>query len=189
MSRPSADTFVAGPVLGFVGGLVVLIYGAYEAYLGSTLQKIPNLGGIPVGSPSSATFLGALGIFFGLAITVSASMVELLPPQHELLGGLVILFALVSLVSVGGGNGVGFVLAVLGGTACIVFGPPESDRFFPGGSVPDVPAPNGPPSDEGTARPRDSTHLVACPFCARMIPVEARTCPHCSRFVGNRLPR
>ena len=113
---------------------------------------------------------------------------------HIELGILIIIFALVSLVSVGGGNGVGFLLAVVGGAFAIAFGPEQ--QYVPRSRAPVAPAPESPispssvplnlPGAGGSLSSEAEQHSVAyrgCTKCGRATLPSHTFCPNCgARF-------
>jgi hypothetical protein len=116
----------AGPILGFVGGLVILSYGAYELYLGLTLQSLVNQTGLPPGSTLNGLIDGGTaGILLGSVVIIASIALALVVdyPTARGLGVAMVALSVLSLVSWQGGNGVGLVLGVLGGTSAIIFGP------------------------------------------------------------------
>jgi len=124
----SEDKQLAGPVLAAVGGLVILMYAAYELYIAANVSSVSSLNGFPVTDIGNVMITGWLGVVFGLVIIFLSIVLVANPANHTACGAAIISLAILSLVSLGGGNGVGFLLAVLGGTCGIVFGPdtPES---------------------------------------------------------------
>jgi len=175
----SENKQIAGPILAFVGGLVILIYGAVEVYIGEVASSIGNLNGLPVLNIGGVIIGGTLGIVFGLVIMASSVAVPSYPDSNLGLGVLIILFSIFSLVSVGGGSGVGFLLGVLGGTCCIVFGPEEPVRSPPTPPTPSAspPAPK-PPAPSPTADPLGRTQH-ACPRCGKISLIAFTVCPFC----------
>jgi hypothetical protein len=138
------DKQIAGPILAAVGGLVIVIYAAAEIYIGTFVTSVSSLNGFPVTDIGGLLLAGWFGVFVGLAIVVLSVVVVGTPVEHGRVGALIIFFAFLSLVSVGGGNGIGFLLSVLGGTCSIVFGP-------------DRPAPQKASDDVSEAHPAPST--------------------------------
>jgi hypothetical protein len=185
----------AGPILGFVGGLVILVYGAYELYLAEILQSSANLAGFPVnGSLLGFVDGGAAGILLGILLIITSISLAAAPDYRISLGVLIIVLSLLSLVSLGGGNGVGLLLGVLGGTCALVFEPegPTAEEvrlrseFLPGPPTNDEipgskPAPLAPPPAPRT-RMAGLTHR-ACPGCTKVIPWAFTTCPNCGAQV------
>lgn len=131
MAGAIENKLVAGPILALVGGLLILVYGAYEWYVGATVQSLGSLAGLPVTSVHGVVDAGIVGVGLGLLIMVFAVLHLFMPELHSFWGAGMILFAVVSIVSLGGVVGAGLLLAVLGGTACIVYGPVEPDLSDP----------------------------------------------------------
>jgi predicted RNA-binding Zn-ribbon protein involved in translation (DUF1610 family) len=178
----SENKQIAGPILGVVGGLVILIYGAVEVYLAEVVSSIATLNGLPVLDIGGAIIAGILGIVLGLFIMAFSVVAASSPDYHVGLGALIVLFAVFSLVSVGGGNSVGFLLAVLGGTCCIVFGPEEPPPSPP--VLRASPAPSATAETAVTPRPvadaSGRTHH-ACPNCGAISLVAFTSCPSCGQ--------
>jgi len=182
------DKAIAGPILSFVGGLVILIVGAAEAYVGQAVGAAASMAGLPnTGSAADIVWIGIVGGFCGFVIMVLAIIANLSTDFRGPLGALILLFSLFSLVS---SIGVGFLLAVLGGTATIAFGPDDpTDRTPP----PMLPAPYpvgasriaAPPVasvPEPVADSEGRTHR-ACPFCGSINAIQAAVCHQCGRKI------
>jgi len=122
-SESEENRLLAGPILGAVGGLVTLAYGAYEISLAEGAKSVASLGGFPVGNVAGAVDAGVAGVVLGLITICAAVGLWVSPRKHAALGALIIVLSVLSLVSVGGGNGAGLILGVLGGTCGVVIGP------------------------------------------------------------------
>jgi len=162
----SDDKAMAGPILSLVGGVVIVIFGAAGTW-----------GGQPAA-------LAATGILCGLAIVLLAILGLLVPQSHVALGVLVLCFAVGSIVA---SVGFGFLLAVLGGTGSIVFGPDELlsprlkallGRTAPAGSAPRRTWARTPPGPGTGASAGGRTHL-ACASCGAVNPIQATFCSAC----------
>jgi len=173
---------IAGPILAFVGGLVILIYGVVEIYLAVVVATVTSLNGLPVVDVGGVLVAGVLGIVFGLLIMAFALATASYSEYSTGFGVLIILFSLCSLVSVGGGNGVGFLLAVLGGTSCIVFAPEDpiwalsSSRASAGTSADALPPAPPPSSADAFGRT-----LRGCPRCGEINPIANDVCSGCGQ--------
>ncbi len=167
----SEDKQIAGPILSLVGGLVILVTGIVETYVG----YVANVGFV--------TDVGLLGGLFGFIIIVLAICGFIYLESHRVVGVLVIVFALLSLVN---SDAAGFILAVLGGTCIIVFGPDDpstestdttAERYYTGIDLRPTPpskAEEPPPIADKDGR----THL-ACPSCGAINPIPATMCVSC----------
>jgi len=173
---------VVGPILGFVGGLTILIYGAFEVYLAEVASTISTLNGLPVLDVGGVVIAGILGIVFGLFIMVFSAVAGSYLEYGVGFGILVIVFSLLSLLSVGGGNGVGFLLGVLGGTFCIAFADEGYPSYEPARATPSeiVPTPVLPSSSPATAAAEGRLHR-ACLRCGKLSPITATVCPACGQ--------
>lgn len=182
MSELEENKLAAGPILGFVGGLVILVYGAYEIYVWSVGQSLASLGGLPVGSLAGLLAGGVTGVLLGLFTMLASADLWFSPELHTQLGLVIVTLSFLSLVSVGGGDGIGMILGVLGGTCGVVFGPRYPE-------LPPVDLPEGNPSGSHpmplspTPDARGRT-FKACPSCRQVIPIQATKCPNCGRTVG-----
>lgn len=160
------NKLLAGPALGFLGGFTVLVFAAYEIYLGVNDPGIGSVGGIPIFNGSFLVGSGVFGIVIGLLLMLFAVALAYFPQDHFGLGVVLLFLSVLSLVSFGGGDGFGFLLGVLGGTCGLVYGP-DVRR-----------APR--PATQVTAS--DRTHR-ACPQCGTRVPIDAAFCTTC----GSRL--
>ena len=186
------DRRAAGPILGSVGGFVILVYGAYELYLATAAASVLAPSGLAPGLLAVAAG-GVAGVVLGSLVLLCSALVWWAPDWHALLGFLVILFSVLSLASLGGGEGVGLLLGVIGGTCSIVFGPedePYAPRTGPGSSSPyEVPR-ESPPEAFGAAgdlsrgaspqAPSVATYR-GCAQCGSVAPGDAGFCPQCGR--------
>ena len=186
MRDVESEPLLAGPILGVVGGLLILIYGAYEAWLGTVLRSTASFAGFPTGDITAVIVGGVIGVFLGVVVILCSVGLALSPERHRLLGSLIILLALVSLVSVGGGGGIGLLLCVLGGTCGVVFGPSKLEPLETPAEIlgtPAVAAPTAGPTSvpRGSTAPADEfgrTHK-GCPGCSRILPLDTKKCPEC----------
>jgi hypothetical protein len=167
----SDEKALAGPILSLVGGLVILIVAIVEIYAGelTNIQELINFG-----------FVGAV---FGFFIVVVAICGFAYWESHVAIGVLVILLAFPTLVS---GVGVGFLLAVLGGTCSIVFGPEEVTLVpLPAAAAPVYAtgplAPTAPPkvAEPVPAADKDGRTHLGCPSCGTINPIPATVCISC----------
>jgi len=180
----------AGPILSFVGGVVILAYGAYELYVAETVQALSSLAGFPVnGSLDGFINGGTVGIVLGILLVIISIALAAAPDLHVALGVAIISLSLLSLVSLGGGEGFGMLLGVLGGTCAIVLEPEGittvEDRIrieFGSGTQAKGPIPAQEPPPSPPLAPRTKiegrTHQ-GCPNCGKIIPMAFTTCPNC----------
>lgn len=118
------------PLVGIVGGLFLVYAGIVIGYvpLQFTMELI-MFGG--------ATLIGlgiAVLVFFtgvGVLLRVGGVGAHRDPDISTLLGGVGIVFSLLSVVSALGGFVTGIVLGVVGGVICIVWQPPPADPELP----------------------------------------------------------
>ena len=189
------DKLSAGPILGVVGGFVVLAVGCFEIYESLSVGANVSIDGFPAAGGLLAG--GVLGMIVGLIMMIVAVLLWSEPDSHVGLGAALIVLSLISLLSLEGGLGLGFLLGVLGGTCGIVFGPgysTEAERRSPGrsrtlrmlGTGPASPtafeegAAPGPPANSGAR-----THR-ACVRCGHLSPLGPSACPACGQpFEGS----
>jgi len=185
VSLMTDNKLVGGPILSFVGGFVIFIVGALELSAGETAAASTPTG-FPVSVVSGALIdAGVVGIVCGLIIVALAILAGLYSDFHGVLGGFVILFSLISLAS---GIGVGFLLAVLGGTGCIVFGPEENFPHYALalGTRPMSTgvAPTAAPPQVSTPPPvadKNGRTLRGCGSCGTANPIDATICSSCGK--------
>ena len=167
----SDNRHLAGPVLSVVAGVVIAIVGAIEISVGEELIL------------GVATSVGALGVLAGLGITITGAFGFEYPESHTGLGVIVLLLAILSLTS---DIGVGFLLAVLGGTCLIVFGPEDwpshllsttTTTMYSGG-VPENVTPPGRAETKPFVDKDGRTH-IACHFCRTVNPIQMTFCSTC----------
>jgi hypothetical protein len=163
------ERFVFGAIIGFVGGLLILVFAAYELYLVLTFPFIPILAGFPVDNVSLVTDVAIIGIVLGILIMIVAVLLADFPEYHTFLGGLMIVLSVISVVSLYGGNGIGLLLGVVGGACGIAFGPEEP--YYP---------PGGTHRLDSTAGPTVSGELHrGCSNCGKILSAESTVCPNC----------
>jgi hypothetical protein len=184
-----------GPLLGFAGGFVILVYGLYELSIGDSLQSLLNVTGFPVNSSVSGLIdAGWLGVILGILILLAAIATAIVPFYHSSLGALMILLSLLSLLcvlslgSLGAGDSVGFLLVVLGGTFSVVVGPEmaslegaplpidPSQSWVP--AAQSAPTPPEPPMGAGSPGAPGRTSR-GCLKCGKVVPVAFTSCPSC----------
>jgi len=178
-------------VLAFVGGLLILIIGVLAIYAGANgLTIAPNIG-LPSSDVNTLIFLGIAYVVLGFFIIVLSLSLVAYPEYHVGIGALIIFLALISLVGIGLGEEIGFLLVVLGGATAIAFDPgdpngvayhqhgPEtiltadvSDR----GAIPGLATFEGIPPSKTTGAP---TLYRGCVNCGKASPTSYESCPNC----------
>jgi hypothetical protein len=187
------DRSFAGPVLGLVGGFVMLLWGAFVLYLWSQGAQAAAAAGLSAPGLNVIAYVGVAGIVSALFGMAFAILLGLNPAVHHLFGVLMILTPIVNLLvdlavgagfaGLGEGVEIAFLLMVLGGTCGIVFG---EDEFAELDDLPrpwprlsargEAPMPPRPPTPEPDAKGRT---FRACPGCRAVIPVRSTACPAC----------
>jgi hypothetical protein len=72
------------------------------------------------------SFMGMLGIIFGIIVIVSAAMLYRQPRQHQTWGVLILIFSILSIFGGMAGYLVGLVLGIVGGALAIAWKPPTT---------------------------------------------------------------
>ncbi len=167
-----AEKPTAAMVLSLIGGIFILLGGAFLAFAGSVISSL-NLTG--VGSTGSlVTALGVVGIILGLIIIVGGVMMYNNPQTHTMWGVVILVLSLVSWVTSIGGFVIGFLLALIGGILGIVFkpimAPPAMSTMSMGAQ------PMG-------SSPTMSAAGMKCPACGAMTPAGSTKCPNCGAML------
>ena len=132
---------VAGSILVIIGGLLMLLVGAFVAFVISSIVSSFHIGGTTV--LSSVLVLGPV---FGLIVIIVGVLAIAAPDLKILWGVLAIVFAVLSLFSTAiGGFFLGFILALVGGILILVktAPPPPTPMYQP--MAPSMGAPPPPP--------------------------------------------
>lgn len=118
-----AEKPTAAFVLSLIGGIFILLGGAFIAVVFATLSGI--MGGLGFGDfgLGSMTVVGVVGLIFGLIVIIAAVMLYMRPQQHVIWGVIILLLAIVSIPFSLVGFVIGFILALVGGILGIVFKP------------------------------------------------------------------
>ncbi|MGI0054461.1 MAG: DUF6114 domain-containing protein [Thermoplasmata archaeon] len=103
-------TLAGGIFIALIGGLIATSFAA----LGSAASSLPSVWG---------TLLGAGGIVTGIALAACGVGLWIRPRRYAMWGGLIVLFAIVSLIVAAGGLFVGFLLAIGGGVLTLSWTP------------------------------------------------------------------
>ncbi len=136
-----AEKPTAGFVLSLIGGIFILLGGAFIAVVFATLSGFLTAFGFGDFGLGGFTMVGVLGIVLGLLVIVGGVMMYAKPNQHVIWGALVLIFAIVSIpFSMIGGFVIGFILALVGGILGLVF-KPSMPMAAPYGAPPMAPPP------------------------------------------------
>ncbi len=105
-------------ILALLGGLLVAVVGGVELTAFSSVDPLASQipGWLGIG-------LATTGVATGAAIVALSVALRYRPRRYALWGGLVILFAIVSLIVAAGGLFVGFLLAMIAGIAALIWTP------------------------------------------------------------------
>lgn len=158
-------------VLSMVGGVFILLGGAFEFYFSFFYSQVA----FPPRFGDELAVLGAIGIGVGVLAIVFAVLLYLYPQHHALFGGLILVASVVSAVSYWGFL-IGLVLGVVGGVLAIAWVP---FRW------PLAPYGYGPPGgwQYGASATAPSAYR-ACMKCGLLAGRESKFCPHCGNPMG-----
>jgi len=142
-------------VLSLIGGIFILLWGAAIAAVGAYAQSVTfGLAG------GGIVAIGGLEAVLGLLVIVFGVLLYVAPQHHVMYGVLVLVFAIVSLIGLGG-LFIGFLLALIGGILGIVHKPT-------------------PPSPAVVyVQPQR-----VCPKCGVAVGTDVKFCPRCGNPLG-----
>jgi hypothetical protein len=147
-------------VLAVVGGVLILLSSLLEL---SLVVALTQVGAGPTIPPFWIT--GIIGLVVGLLLIVCGVLLYFQPQHHVVYGVFILVFAVVSLVSFGGGFLVGFVLALVAGVLAIAHRteplPPPFYYYAPPPFLPRL-----------------------CLRCRSPVDPTVRFCPHCGNPLG-----
>jgi len=150
-------------VLSIIGGIIVLLVGVGYWIVGSLLTFfILGIGGI----------FGIWGIICGIIMIIGGSRMLSFPSSHALWGALVLIFSLLSWISLGG-LFIGFILGFIGGIWGIVWRPSVAPAA--------PPSQNTMPNPQNTAKQSTPASTKNCPNCGATIGANDRFCPTCGK--------
>jgi Family of unknown function (DUF6114) len=137
---------VAGSVLVIIGGLLMLLVGAFVAYVIGGI-----LSGFHVGGTSALTSILFLGPLFGLIVILMGVFALVSPNLNVAWGVIAIVVSILSIFSTAiGGIFLGFILALIGGILIAVKrAPPPPAPMTPYGTQPYGTQPYGTPPPPG----------------------------------------
>lgn len=126
-------------VLSLISGILVLLTGILMLVAADLISSLG--GGHMPGMPyppeligSLITVIGVVGLIFGILILVGATMIYSGEPSKVRIGSiLVLIFSILSLLTVGGGFFIGFILGLIGGILGLIWKPPaKQETLTPG---------------------------------------------------------
>ncbi len=166
------DKPTAAMVLSLIGGIFVIIGGAFIAFVGSLIGSL-NVSGSASAS-TAALGLGVVGIIMGLIMIVGAFMMYSKPTSAKMWGVIVLILAIISWVTAVGGLFIGFLLGLIGGILALTFKP----TMAPGAM---------PPPMMSSSMPMGSAPMgsmgMTCKNCGASIPAGATRCPSCGASI------
>ncbi len=152
-------------VLSLIGGIFILLGGAFIAFVGSIFSGLGGLSGAGVGG--AVTAVGIVGIIFGIIIILGGIMINSNPKSHTMWGVIIIILSILSWITAAGGFVIGFILALIGGILAITFKPPMMQPTVGTGMMP------------GAGTPTGSSAMIRCVSCGAMAPAGTMKCPSC----------
>lgn len=162
------DKPTAAMVLSLIGGIFVILGGAFLAFAGSLIGSFNVTGA----ASASATVLalGIVGVIMGLIMVVGGFMMHSKPTSAKMWGVIVLILAIISWVTAIGGFFIGFLLGLIGGILALTFKP----SMAPGAM---------PPPMMSSSMPMGSAPMgsmgMTCKNCGASIPAGATRCPSC----------
>jgi hypothetical protein len=122
-------------VLSLLSGILTLIGGLTVTYVGvwrfGFMERVMRgyryafAAGPGYFSPF-VSFMGMLGIIFGVIVIVSAVMLNRQPRQHQTWGVLILIFSILGIFGGMAGYIVGLILGIVGGALAIAWKPPTT---------------------------------------------------------------
>ena len=126
----------AAMVLSLIGGICVMLGGAFIAFVGSIVSSFGYLANGGTNGGTLVTVFGVVGIIMGIIMVVGGFMMYSKPTSAKMWGIIVLILSILSWVTAVGGLVIGFLLGLIGGILAIVFKPAPSAMAPP-------PAPTG----------------------------------------------
>jgi len=126
-------------VLSLISGILVLLTGILILVAADLISSLGegHMPGVPyplelIGS--LITVIGVVGLIFGILILVGATMIYSGEPSKVRIGSiLVLIFSILSLLTVVGGFFIGFILGLIGGILGLTWKPPaKQETLTPG---------------------------------------------------------
>jgi len=123
-------------VLSLIGGICVILGGAFIAFVGSLVSSFGYLANGGTSGGSTVAAFGVVGIIMGLIMVVGAFMLYSKPSSAKMWGIIILILSILSWVTAVGGLVIGFILGLIGGILAIVYKPSTAP-------APQPPAPMG----------------------------------------------
>jgi Family of unknown function (DUF6114)/zinc-ribbon domain len=160
-----------------LGGIAILVFAVLEIDIGASCEVTANCTFTFGGVASVYVASGILGAVVG-ALSVAFATLLYTRPEHRVVSGvMLIVFAILSLVSFGGGFGIGFIGTLLGGILAIAWQPgPQYLGYQP---VYPAPYPYSAPYAPPPVAPVAPAVQRICLKCGRAVDLQAKFCSHC----------
>lgn len=168
-----AEKPTAAMVLSIIGGIFVILGGAFIAFVGSLFFSLPmsTTGTSATGIASAVVVVGVIGIIMGLIMIVGGVMINSNPQSHTMWGVIILILSILSWITAAGGIFIGFLLGLIGGILAITFKPSMMGTPYMGGAMTGGMPPQGPIQASPT--------MVRCNSCGAMSPMGTTKCPAC----------
>jgi hypothetical protein len=157
--------------LGIIAGILILLAGAFEVWIGAVESTIVFLG---TGS-TLLVVLGLLGVCLGVFVIVFSVLLYLQTEHHVVYGVIILVLSIASALAYWGFV-LGMVLGIVAGVLAIVWMPVRWTPIAYGpmgpGGWPTAPAPFS-----------ASSHRV-CLKCGRLVGIDSRYCSYCGAPVA-----
>ncbi len=163
----------AAMVLSIIGGICVILGGAFIAFVGSLFFSLPGTtttGASASGIGSIVVVVGIIGIIMGLIMVVGGVMMNANPQSHTMWGVIVLILSILSWGTAAGGFFIGFLLGLIGGILALTFKPTSMAPPYMGAMTGGMP-PQGPT--------QAAPNMVRCNSCGAMSPMGTTKCPSC----------
>lgn len=126
-------------VLGLIGGIFILLNAVVWFAIGNLIAAIAAFIPIIPFDPATAVYLiGGIALLCAIVVIAGSVMMFAMPNQHVIGGVLVLLFSIVSLITLGGFF-IGFILGLVGGILGIVWKPTMAAPMMPPPMAPPQP--------------------------------------------------
>ena len=173
---------VAAFVLSLIGGIIIVLWGAFILLIGATFSDFGVFA-------SGVLFIGFIELITGLLV-LALGIGLYVAPQHHLAFGIVILISSIASLIGGGGLFLGFILGLIGGILGIIhhpepavyMGPPPGYYAPMAPSQPYYGQPAAPPGYPGfQAQPSPPAQPRYCPSCGAPNAVGTAFCGNCGK--------
>ena len=117
------DKPTAAMVLSLIGGICVILGGAFIAFVGSLVSSFGYLANGGTSGGATVTAFGVVGIIMGLIMIAGSFMLYSKPTSAKMWGIIILILSILSWVTAVGGLVIGFILGLIGGILAIMYKP------------------------------------------------------------------